>query len=140
MELKTDIEPIESFTYFGESTPVILQKHQFLKLETAIKVDPIRDTGKPIIIEQCALDIIRIYGKDTDFSELADQHCYFKHCLHIVDFDYKKWGSITIQPQGFIFEDNYIVLDGNHRCLTLAVLMLSERIDFKPISANLVIL
>ena len=128
---KADIEQIESFTDFEDSIPVILQKHQFLNLETLIE--------KSKTIEQVALDIIRIYGKDTDFSELAAQHRYFRTCQQIMNFDYEKFGSITIQSEGVLFDDRFTIIDGNHRSLTLSVLMLSERIDFKPIPANLVI-
>lgn len=118
--------------------PVILQKSQFLSLETYINIEPIK-VGLLKSIEQIALEVISIYGKDTDFSELASLNRSFITCKNIIEFDYEKCGSLTIQAAGSIYDDKWIIVDGIHRGLVLAVLLLSDRIGFQPIPANMII-
>lgn len=107
--------------------------------------------GKP----RCLFDVGNRFIKcDYSFEQLSEpmqlsanqhNHQWFKNCISInSDFDYKKFGLITIVPAKDCErtqspKGTFYIYDGIHKSLVLAVKILRKEIDYQEIEALLMI-
>ena len=114
---------------------VDLDLNEFLNLKPVVPIEQLGIRPAEFRLNAVADRILERY-EIHDLHYLASVNADIERVQYLVDnWDYREIGHITIGNFRPGPDGGYAITDGNHRCVALALLLLTHSITYQPVTA-----